>query len=128
MASEAIDLGSGHSFVWTVADAERWNDPWEAHVRAEEPGFPRALCYQLEDDGKLLLVCGIIESHIGADGKPCASAMQFTRPKNPSKIEQSRPTWEVHSLEPLHTEPSIQCRREGCNTHGYIRGGRWEDT
>lgn len=33
------------------------------------------------------------------------------------------PNWALHSLSPLHVEPSIQC---GCGEHGFIRGGKWE--
>lgn len=41
------------------------------------------------------------------------------------------PTWELHSLDPLHIEPSIQMYdRKTARTptfHGHIRGGRWGD-
>lgn len=33
--------------------------------------------------------------------------------------------WQVHSLDPLHVEPSILCRN--CGNHGFIRNGKWED-
>ncbi len=31
-------------------------------------------------------------------------------------------TWELHSLDPLHVEPSLLC---GCGSHGFIRAGAW---
>lgn len=37
------------------------------------------------------------------------------------------PTWELHSVEPLHVEPSIKttCHNHP-EHHGHIRSGRWE--
>lgn len=32
----------------------------------------------------------------------------------------------VHSIEPLHVEPSLACE-DGCPSHGWIRDGRWTD-
>ena len=32
------------------------------------------------------------------------------------------PRWTLHSLDPLHIEPSVLC---GCGHHGWIRGGCW---
>lgn len=42
--------------------------------------------------------------------------------------ECAGPTWELHSLDPLHVEPSIQttCHDHPAH-HGWIRGGRWEN-
>lgn len=31
--------------------------------------------------------------------------------------------WDVHSLDPLHLEPSLLCRL--CGSHGFIRSGTW---
>lgn len=33
--------------------------------------------------------------------------------------------WTLHSLEPLHVEPSVQCTVHP-EHHGFIRDGRWE--
>lgn len=33
--------------------------------------------------------------------------------------------WTVETEEPLTLSPSVQCTI--CDTHGYIRAGRWED-
>jgi hypothetical protein len=38
------------------------------------------------------------------------------------------PTWELHSIDPLHVEPSIQtnCRNPNHGSrHGFIREGKW---
>lgn len=39
------------------------------------------------------------------------------------------PTWELHSLDPLHVEPSIltSCHNHPDAHHGHIRNGRWEE-
>jgi hypothetical protein len=39
------------------------------------------------------------------------------------------PSWTLHSLDPLHVEPSIQthCHNHPEGHHGFIRNGRWED-
>lgn len=36
-------------------------------------------------------------------------------------------TWTLHSLDPLHVEPSIQtnCHKHVPSHHGWIREGRW---
>jgi hypothetical protein len=33
--------------------------------------------------------------------------------------------WTLHSLDPLHVEPSVQCTVHP-EHHGFIRNGRWE--
>lgn len=45
-------------------------------------------------------------------------------------VEKKRDLWTLHSLEPLHVEPSLL--RKGAKNgtdhshHGHIRHGRWE--
>ena len=34
-------------------------------------------------------------------------------------------TWKLHSLDPLHIEPSVACRTHP-HHHGHIRNGKWE--
>lgn len=34
------------------------------------------------------------------------------------------PTWTLHSLDPFHVEPSVQCTLHA-HHHGWIREGRW---
>lgn len=65
---------------------------------------------------------GIIEWHLNPDGELCGGAVNFWRPPG-----DKGPTWQVHSLDPLHVEPSVLCSPEkgGCGSHGFIRGGRW---
>lgn len=43
------------------------------------------------------------------EGDPCAGSVTFGR-------------WQLHSLDPLHVEPSILC---SCGRHGYVRDGKW---
>lgn len=62
---------------------------------------------------------GIIETHPGADGKPCEGSVAFEG----HAPMRSHPTWRVVSLEPLTLEPSLLCTK--CGHHGFIRDGRW---
>ncbi len=41
---------------------------------------------------------------------------------------EHRVTWELHSRDPLHIEPSVRCTHDQDSglVHGWIRGGRWE--
>jgi len=42
-------------------------------------------------------------------------------------VECERPAWTLHSLEPLHVEPSIACSQHP-HHHGWIRGDSWVQT
>jgi hypothetical protein len=54
------------------------------------------------------------------EGEPCAGTVTFMAlPGGPGA-----PGWQVHSLDPLHVEPSILC---SCGRHGFVRNGKWED-
>ena len=57
----------------------------------------------------------IVEAHRNADREWCVGSIST----NPT-VE---PHWELISEDPLHVEPSLQCR--SCPNHGFIRGGRW---
>jgi hypothetical protein len=65
---------------------------------------------------------GLVESHPGIDGAGCEGSVTFDVPEAEGL---SGPRWTLHSLDPLHIEPSILCRR--CGHHGWIRNGRWEN-
>lgn len=55
-------------------------------------------------------------SHI-PKGEPCAGSVNFDLPVN-----EGQTVWQVHSMDPLHIEPSVLC---SCGDHGFIREGRW---
>lgn len=55
-------------------------------------------------------------NHVPA-GEPCCGAVNFDLPVN-----EGQTVWQLHSLEPLHIEPSVLCN---CGDHGFIRDGRW---
>lgn len=58
------------------------------------------------------------QNHIPA-GEPCAGSTPFDLPVN---HEDGHAVWQLHSLDPLHIEPSVLC---SCGDHGFIRDGRW---
>ena len=62
---------------------------------------------------------GLIESHRAPDGRECGGSVTFDVP---GAEGLPGPRWTLHSLDPLHIEPSILC---SCGHHGWIRGGRW---
>lgn len=105
---DRIDLGDGHSFTWIVGDPA-------SHPTDDQ----RFLRWRGQEE----TLVGIIEWHTKPDGSDCGGAVMFVR----GTSEPDRPIWQVHSLEPLHIEPSVLCNPEkgGCGSHGFIRGGRW---
>jgi len=65
---------------------------------------------------------GLVESHPSpVDGSGCEGSVTFDVPEAEGI---SGPRWTLVSLDPLHIEPSVLCRR--CGWHGFIRNGRWE--
>lgn len=62
-------------------------------------------------------VVGLIEAHRQADGEWCRGGIYWVQ------IREGAPIWTLVSLDPLHVEPSLLCRR--CGSHGFIRGGTW---
>lgn len=52
-----------------------------------------------------------------AAGEWCEGVVVFWEPE-PS----GGTVWTLHSVEPLHIEPSVLCN---CGDHGFIRDGRW---
>ena len=110
-----IGLGAGHSFTWLVGDPE-------SHPTDDA----RFLRWRGQDE----TLVGIIHWHPRPDARPgdldggrCGGAVMFVR----GESEPERDVWAVHSLEPLHVEPSILCNAAkcGCGSHGWIRDGRW---
>lgn len=52
-------------------------------------------------------------------GEPCAGSVTFDLPGLEGR---HGPRWALHSLDPLHVEPSILC---SCGRHGFVREGKW---
>ena len=50
----------------------------------------------------------------------CEGAFNWWRPA--ADAAAGKPTWTLHSLEPLDLTPSFLCH---CGFHGFIRQGRW---
>jgi len=104
----ALDLGHGHTarpFVW---------DPdLDLNPQYADPPLP----------GSPDETVGYIIDHPRADdpSKSCSGAIHLDTPRTQRMGEQNR--WAVHSLDPLHVEPSVLCRQ--CGDHGFIRDGKW---
>jgi hypothetical protein len=106
----SIDLGNGVYMRWLGFHPDRDLNPHLAHLADEDK-------------------TGIIVGHVHPDGAPCEGAVLFDTPANRHRNEDAhRPLWQVHSLDPLHIEPSILYTPEkgGCGLHGFIREGRWQ--
>ena len=100
MTGEAIDLGSGHTMVYTCWCPDRELNPQYA-------GIP--------DIEKI----GVIVD----TGNGCQSVALFDLPGVREVLGPDRPVWQVESWEPLTLSPSLLCRL--CGDHGFIRAGRW---
>ena len=61
---------------------------------------------------------GLIEYHRKPDGEWCCGSIRWDAP---TTSDSKR--WTLHSLEPLHVEPSLLCTI--CGDHGFIRDGKW---
>lgn len=106
----SIDLGNGVYMRWLQWSPDRDLNPQYAHLADEEK-------------------TGIIVGHVHEDGEVCEGAVLFDTPANRWKNEDGhRPVWQVHSLDPLHIEPSVFMNPDkgGCGLHGFIRAGRWQ--
>lgn len=123
MGTKNQDLGHGVWFRWLQWAPDRELNPQYADL----PDNPRT---------------GIIVGHLHAEGtcarhtspeacasnpdwcsNRCESGLSFDTPEHRASGTKA-PAWQVHSLDPLHIEPSILFR--SCGLHGFIRGGRWE--
>lgn len=114
---DRIDLGNGHTFTWVVGDADRYptEDARLLRWRGEPETLIGIIHWHPRGDGKLV------------DGEPvgCGGGVYFVRSTSPA--EAQRPIWQVHTLDPLHIEPSVLCTPDkgGCGSHGFIRAGQW---
>lgn len=65
-------------------------------------------------------------------GRWCMSGVNYDTPEVAAHDIPPNKRWQLHSLEPLHVEPSILCNAPSgpdgakCADHGFIRDGRWE--
>lgn len=99
--ADSIDLGHGVYMRWVEWTPDRALNPHLADLEDETP-------------------TGFIVGHVHDDGAVCEGLVPFDTPAN---RREGRNVWQVHSLDPLHVEPSI-LRRE-CGLHGFVREGRW---
>lgn len=70
-------------------------------------------------DGELW---GLAYEHLKPGGEQCirASWIPFDIRDGEARLAGG---WTLHSVDPLHVEPSILCTV--CGDHGFIREGRW---
>ncbi len=67
---------------------------------------------------------GLVQSHPGEDGEPCAGPIYFDLPEMRAMWPGIDVLWQVEAWEPLTLSPSLLC--VDCGSHGFIRGGRWQ--
>lgn len=95
-----------------------------------EPGhdyrLPPAAAIDLGHDVYIVFVhrdgerAGVHIYHRDPAGRPCVGSVVFDLPGVRDWHKQA--VWQVHSLEPLHIDPSVLC---SCGSHGWIHNGRW---
>lgn len=64
----------------------------------------------------------IHEWHKTSDGRWCVGYVPFDVPESKYFVPRSE-HWTVESYEPLTLSPSLLCT--ACNSHGFIREGKW---
>jgi len=64
--------------------------------------------------------CGILWKHPAC---PDYEHIPFTGGAWANEFKNGITTWECESKNPLTLSPSLLCR--ACNTHGFIRNGKW---
>lgn len=100
------DLGNGHWMSFVSWKPDRKLNP-------QYDGIPDVEKY------------GLIYIHPCHDGKGyCCGSIAFDNEVSRT-IESGRPRWKVESWEPFTISPSLLCRT--CNSHGFIRDGKWVD-
>lgn len=102
---DAIDLGNGH---WARLFIEGDNPDSRTYVSPADA--PAAGFFHVHPSKGQADI---------PEGEPCAGTVTFGDPGRDSK---GRAHWQLHSLDPLHVEPSILC---SCGRHGYVRDGKW---
>ena len=116
-----VELGTGHSLIWTSWAPDLDLNPQYRAVPAQAPG---------EHYG------AIIRHPAGPNVKPwaseffgpgiCEGGVVFDTPTTQAVDAIShaggRARWQVQSWDPLTISPSVLC---DCGDHGFIREGRW---
>lgn len=106
--NDPIDLGSGFSYTFFTWDPDRELNPQYASIpTVEKAGI---LVWR---EGEVLGSCWFDTPEVQA-------------------IPGEHTTWQLHSLDPLHIEPSIQMyaydpeqKKTVPSYHGFIREGKW---
>lgn len=112
---DVLDLGENH---WAIPSG--WNPQ-------------RDINPQYDGIADIPLV-GYSILHIRSDGAKCSGFVTLDTPEIKA-VFTGHQVWQIHSLDPLHIEPSILCKMPigkddagetiYCHDHGFIRGGRW---
>jgi hypothetical protein len=112
-----IDLGDGHSLIWTDWDPDPVLNPQWAHLPPEAPGEHHGAIVRHPVGPSLDRYWN---DDLAAQGL-CESGISFDTARNREGSWQ--PQWQVQSWDPLTLSPSLACR--ACGDHGFIREGRW---
>jgi hypothetical protein len=94
-------------------------EPFDASFMLENAtqiGPDQWIKFFVNDEGARI---GIFDIHRKPDGTIHAGSARWDAP---GTGEYDRARWVLHSLDPLHIEPSLLC---GCGNHGWIRDGKW---
>jgi hypothetical protein len=112
-----LDLGDGHSLVWTDWDPDLELNPQYLGLPPERPG---------EHHGAIIRHPAGPTPQTWSDAfleGLCEGGIVFDTERNratPAWDAQAR--WQVDSWDPLTISPSVLC---ACGDHGFIREGRW---
>jgi hypothetical protein len=112
-----LDLGDGHSLIWTDWDPDPVLNPQWAHLPPDGPG---------EHHGAIVRhPIGPNPQEWAKDALPpnlCESAITFDTARNRAGSWADKAIWQVQSWSPFTISPSLLC---SCGDHGFIREGRW---
>ena len=68
--------------------------------------------------------CGLFYIHPRPDGNGyCVGGIHFDGEIHRKVFLEDRSRWQVESFEPLTISPSLLCK--SCNSHGFIKQGKW---
>lgn len=101
-----IDLGHDHFLQFTSWSPDRDLNPQYAGI-PDEPKW------------------GALIQHRKPSGEICLAGLAFDGEVQRATGHPESHRWKVESMEPLTLSPSILCKAEGCNDHGFIRDSKW---